>query len=76
VFEEIVRALDTPGLYIMMIVFGLTIVPFYLKGVYRQVTNPQEYYMMSFERTLLIGFIVIAALLLVGFSNLMRFMPG
>lgn len=74
--EEIVRALDTPGIYLMMIVFGLVLVPFYLKSVYRQITNPQEYYMMSFEKTLVIGFIIIGALLLIGASNLLRFMPA
>ena len=64
--EEIIRAIDTPGVYIMMIVFGLVFVPYYIKIVHRQVTNPQEYHMMSFEKSLIIGFIIIAGLVLIG----------
>ena len=73
--EQIIETIDTPGVYIMIMVFGLVLVPYYLKSIHSHVTRPQEYYMVSFEKTLLIGFTLIVGLILFGLSNLLRFMP-
>jgi hypothetical protein len=67
---------DSPGTYIMWIVIGLVFVPFYVKGVYTQLKNPQEYYMMSFEKKFWMGLIFITAWIVFGFANFMRFVPA
>jgi|GEM_PF-2196661 len=67
---------DTPGTYIMWIVIGMVFVPFYVKSVYAQLKNPQEYYMMSFEKKFWMGLIFIIAWIVFGFVNFMRFVPS
>lgn len=75
-FFGFLRLLDSPGTYIMWIVIGLIFVPFYVKNVHNQLKNPQEYYMMSFEKKFWMGLIFIIAWLVFGFVNFMRFVPS
>ncbi|NIO19698.1 MAG: hypothetical protein GTN76_02845 [Candidatus Aenigmarchaeota archaeon] len=73
---DFLRLFDSPGTYIMWIVLGLVFVPFYVKSVYFQLKNPQEYYMMSFEKKFWMGLIFIIAWLVFGAVNFMRFLPA
>ena len=72
---DIILLLDNPGTYLMMIVFGMVLVPFYIRSVHYHIKNPQEYHMMSFEKKFWIGFFVITALLVIGAVNFIRFLP-
>ncbi|MEE9322912.1 MAG: hypothetical protein V3U72_00040 [Candidatus Aenigmarchaeota archaeon] len=67
--------LDSPGTYIMCIVFAMIIIPFYVKGVHEHLKNPQAYYMVSFEKKLWAGFIIIIVLFIFGVVNFIRFLP-
>jgi len=70
------RLFDNPGTYIMWIVLGLVFVPYYIKSVHSQLKNPQEYYMVSFEKKFWMGLIFIIAWLAFGVVNFMRFLPA
>lgn len=70
---EYLEFLDNPGVYIMMMVFGLVLVPFYIKSINRHLENPEDYYAMSFEKKLIIGFVIMAFLIIYGLYNFMRF---
>jgi hypothetical protein len=71
--SEFLGGIDTPGTYIMWIVIGLVLVPFYVKSVYNQFKNPAEYYMISFEKTIIMGAIFFAAWFIFGVVNFFRF---
>ena len=70
-----IRPLDNPGIYIMLMVLGLVIIPFYLKSITRHLSHPEGYYAASLEKKLLIGLVVIAGLILFGILNFLRFIP-
>ncbi|NIP40004.1 MAG: hypothetical protein GTN39_00635 [Candidatus Aenigmarchaeota archaeon] len=70
------RLFDTPGTYIMWIVIGMVFVPFYVKSIHNQLKNPQDYYMMSFEKKFWMGLIFIIAWIVFGVANFMRFLPA
>jgi hypothetical protein len=71
---EMFSFLDSPGTYIMLMVIGLVIIPFYVKGVYSHIKNPQDYHMTSFEEKFWLGLFIIAALILFGYLNFTRFL--
>jgi len=71
-----IAVFDNPGTYIMWIVIGMVFVPFYVKSVYNQLKNPQEYYMMSFEKKFWMGLIFIIAWIVFGVANFMRFVTA
>lgn len=70
------KLFDSPGTYLMWIVLGMVFVPFYVKSVHSQFRNPQEYYMVSFEKKFWMGLIFIIAWLVFGVANFMRFLPA
>jgi hypothetical protein len=64
---------DNPGTYIMMIVLGMAILPFYLKSINRQLRNPEESYMVSFGGKFFTGLLFVAFLIFWGLYNFFRF---
>ncbi len=78
ILEEIynfLKLIDSPGTYLMCIVFAMVVIPFYVRAVHDQIKNPQEYHMVSFEKTLWVGFVLIIFLLVFGVANFLRFLP-
>ena len=65
--------LDSPGTYIMMMVLGLIILPFYIKSVNNQMKNPEDYYSVSFGKRFFIGLLMVLSLILYGLYNYLRF---
>jgi len=68
--------LDSPGTYIMIMVFGLVLVPYYTGLVRHHLNNPQSYHTVSFEGKFWAGLLVIIFLLVYGLINFIRFLPS
>jgi hypothetical protein len=73
-FIESVGWLDTPGTYILWIVVGLVLIPFFTKSLYYQYANPHGYYSMSLQRKLAMSAVFVSAWLAFGYANLLRFL--
>ena len=67
--------LDTPGTYLVIMVTGFVFVPFFVKDVYYQYANPHGHYSMPVYRKAVMGIIFIAAWILFGYANFIRFLP-
>ncbi len=68
--------LDSPGTYVMMMIAACVMMPVLYKSVYNQYTDPHGYYSMSLTRKIVIGLVIIAVLLSVGYFNFIRFIPA
>ncbi len=67
------RFLDTPGTYLMIMVIGFMIVPFFSKNIYRIYANPHEHEKVSLLRKTLKGLITIGTIIFFGYANFTRF---
>ena len=66
--------LDAPGTYIVWMVIGFMMVPFYVKSVYYQFANPHGHYSMPLMRKVIMGAIFLTAWAVLGYANLARFL--
>ncbi len=69
------RFMDNPGTYILVMVIGFIYVPFLSKSVYHQYANPHGHYNISLVRKTVMGVTFIAAWVLFGYANFLRFLP-
>ena len=79
ILEELLiflKLFDSPGTYIMIMVLGLVLVPFYLSAIRHHLKNPQEYHAVSFENIFWAGLLLIIFLVVFGFVNFIRFLPA
>lgn len=74
-FLDFLVSFDNPGTYIMIMVFGLVLLPFYLRNVHEHFKNPHKYYMVSFEKKFWTGLLVVTFLIVFGLVNYIRFLP-
>jgi hypothetical protein len=74
-FYDSLKFLDSPGTYLLWIVGGLIMIPFFVKSIYYQYANPHAYHPMPLVRKAVMGTIFITAWLLLGYANFLRFVP-
>jgi hypothetical protein len=67
------RFLDTPGTYMLIMVIGFMMVPFFTKNIYRIYVNPHEHERVSLTGKILKGVITIGAIIFFGYANFTRF---
>ncbi len=75
-FMNFIKPLDNPGTYLMCIVIGMVLVPFYIRGVHHHIKNPHEHHLISFETMFWLGFFLIVFLIAFGAVNFIRFLPS
>ena len=68
------RFLDNPGTYILIMVIGFAMVPFYSKNIYAIYANPHVYEKVSLTRKILKAAITIGAIVFFGYANFTRFL--
>ncbi len=69
------RFLDTPGTYVIIMVIGFAMVPFYSKEIYAIYANPHIYEKVSLTRKILKALITVGAIVFFGYANFTRFLP-